>query len=233
MPYAGLKTMKTGSIRTTEAPSRVFSTVALNITIIALLALFCAGCTHVSQTRSKTSAQLDEHSRSLTTAVVDTLHLQPTERRDEFTDTALRLAREDQRIEGLPLASVPIADLIGFADTNLSPAEIAAQQTRAKENLAKQFAEIRELLGTERRAQDRLVAFGQRFEQERNERRVSLFKRWSTTALVLGGLVALAVFCPAAIPLLGRLLAWGVARFPALAGTAGQRESIRCARKSN
>src|SRR5687768_9307437 len=77
-------------------------------------ALFLAsGCTHVAKNHQRQNARLAEHSRALTTAVVETLHLQPHERRDEFTSTALELAQHDQRIEGIPLERISVEHLLG------------------------------------------------------------------------------------------------------------------------
>jgi hypothetical protein len=39
--------------------------------------VICAGCTHTAKRRDRIQNRLDEHSRALTTAVVDTLQLQP------------------------------------------------------------------------------------------------------------------------------------------------------------
>ena len=66
-----------------------------------------------------------------------------------------------------------------------------------------------------------MLAFGERFEIERNQQRIRWFQRGTLLTLVLGGFIALVVFVPASIPVLGHILAWCVARFPALAGTAG------------
>jgi hypothetical protein len=188
---------------------------------VAFATLFTSGCTHFAKTRSKTAAQLEEHSRALTSGIVDVLHLQPTERRDAFTDVALQLAQEDQRIEGLPLEPIAVGALVGIVDTNVSPVEAIAQRAVAREEVAKRITEARGLLAKNRRAEERLVAFGEQFEQTRNEQRVRWFKRGTIVTVVLGGLIALAFFVPASIPILGRILAFCVGRFPAFAGTAG------------
>src|SRR5947209_6162439 len=94
------------------------------------------GCTHFAAKRAHARAQLEEHSRALTTAVVDTLQLQPPENRDPYTDFALRVAREDQRIEGLPLDPIPVEPFLQTNPTNALP------KLRAERALTKRFTEI-------------------------------------------------------------------------------------------
>ena len=191
------------------------------ILLTSLMVSLTAGCTHVAKTQTRLDARLQEHSRALTTAIVDTLHLQPAEQRNAYSEAALQFSREDQRIEGLPLDPVPVSDLLGLATAGVSAEKIGRQQKLAAAELASRFTEIEQLLARERRARERLVQFGQRFEQERNEQRTRWWKRGSILLVALGAIVALVVFCPAALPILGRMLAWGVGRFPALAGMAG------------
>jgi hypothetical protein len=178
------------------------------------------GCTHVAKTRANTEMRLAEHSRTYTAAVVDALQLQPTERRDAFTQAALDFAEEDQRIEGLPAEPVEVAQLLGV-NTNLPPEVVAQQREKARRDLAERTAEVRALVAKERRAEDRLLAFGERYEAARNEQRVTWLKRGTTLTLILAGFVVLAISFPAAVPLAGRVLAWLVGKIPALAGSVG------------
>ena len=189
---------------------------------IALLAalLFASGCTHVAKKHQRQNARLAEHSRALTTAVVETLHSQPHERRDAFTSTALELAQHDQRIEGIPLDPISVPHLLG-TDTNVSPAEMLSQQNAARNDLDRRLADIQQLRTQQRASEEQLIAFGEQFEHDRNARRTRWFQRGLAVVLAVGGIVALIVFVPASIPLLGRILAFCVTKFPALAGTAG------------
>jgi hypothetical protein len=188
-------------------------------TVLVLVAIGAvtlgSGCTHVAQSRLRVATQLDEHSRAFTTGVVDALQLQPMDQRDEFTTVALQLAQQDQRIEGFPLEPIAVADLLAATGTN------EAALTVARADLAERFSESRALLAKQRRNEDRLIRFGEHYEQARNERRVTWFKRSAAVIIVLGGLIAIFVFCPALLPVAGRLLAWMVGRIPALAGGAG------------
>jgi hypothetical protein len=175
---------------------RVSSPSALVFTAAAL----ASGCTHFAAKRSKARAELDEHSRALTTAVVDTL--QTRTNRDSNVEFALRLAREDQRIEGLPL----------------DPIKVTAPDER---KLNERFERIERLLAKARRSEERLLQMGEIQEQEQNESRVRWSKWMGGSSVVLGGLIALVVFVPAAAPILGRMLAWLVKKIPALAGALG------------
>jgi len=121
-----------------RAPRRISSRLALTLTFLA------TGCTHVASKRAKTHSQLDEHSRALTTAVVDSLQLQPREQRDNYTEFALRVAREDQRIEGLPLNPIAVEP---FVQANATNSLATLQAERA---LSVRFAEIEKLIASKK-----------------------------------------------------------------------------------
>lgn len=176
------------------------------------------GCSHFAHARLKTRTALDEESRALTTAVVDALQLQPVERRSGETQLALDLAREDQRVEGLPLDPIKVEPLLAAADTN--SAAVAEHQS-AVAALATRFAHIDQLLKRERNAEQQLRLYGERFEQERNRRTLRLAGLWGSGSFGVAGLVLLCLFCPALIPIAGRVLSWIVAAWPRLAGWAG------------
>ena len=193
---------------------------AIGRTAFLAALIFASGCTHIAKHHQRHNARLAEHSRALTAAVVDTLHLQPHEQRDEFTRIALELAQHDQQIEGIPLDPISVAPLLG-TETNLSPAEAMSKQNAARNDLDRRLADIQQLRKQQRASEDQLIAFGERFEQARNAQRTRLFQRGLAVVLAVGAIVALIVFVPASIPLLGRILAFCVTKFPALAGTAG------------
>lgn len=186
--------------------------------ILSLLAgtlAFSSGCTQLAKSRARTDDRLQEHSRAFTTGIVDALQLQPTDRRDLYTATALHLAQVDQRAEGLPLTPIDVATLIDPTGTNASGHAVA------QSDMAHRESQVNALLARQRRTEDRLIAYGESFEAERNARHAAWFKRGSAITLIAGALIALFVFFPALIPVAGRLLAWAVARVPSIAGGAG------------
>jgi hypothetical protein len=191
------------------------------IAVCAIVLFTTMGCAHTAKYRAKAQGELEEHSRALTTAVVDTLHAQPTDARDSYTELALTLARQDERVEGFPLEPIPTNELLAVGSTNDSVEVVTELQRAAAEDLEQRFERINTLLARERSAEQRLIALGTQAETERNARRTRWWKWGGSTALVLGGLAAVCVFFPAAIPIVGRLLAWIVGRVPALAGAAG------------
>jgi hypothetical protein len=192
-----------------RVPRQVSSRLALTLTLVA------TGCTHVASKRAKTHSQLDEHSRALTTAVVDSLQLQPREQRDNYTEFALRVAREDQRIEGLPIDPIPVEPFVQADETH------SLATLKAGRALSTRFTEIEKLIAAEKKQTDRLIAFGETHEEIQNRTRARWAKWIGSGSLLIGGLVALCVFVPAAIPVLGRILGWIVSRIPALAGAFG------------
>lgn len=185
------------------------------------LLLLGGGCTHATKAHFKARTELDEHSRALTTAVVDALQLQPESSRDPFTGLALRLAAQDQRVEGLPLEPVPVGPLLGMAAGNTSSNLIATRRAVATAEVEKRFSRIETLIARERDAGEQLAALGAHAEAERNERITRSWKRGGGGIILLGGLIALCVFFPAAIPIAGQVVGVIVSRVPALAGAAG------------
>jgi hypothetical protein len=172
---------------------------AWRLVLVATVA--CAGCGHVAKGRERVQRELEAHSRALTTAVVDTLQLQP--RRDDYGRLALELARENQRIEGLPAKSLPVTEWVG------------------RTNLAEEFESLGRLLERRRKSEELLIDYGVRFEDARNTRRATWTKWAGSSLLAIGGGIALCVFFPLFIPIAGRVLAWVVGKVPWLANAAG------------
>ena len=187
---------------------------------LLVLLLTASGCSRLPRQHERLNAELAEESRALTTAVVDALNLQPGERRDEFTESALRLARQDQRIEGLPLQPFDLPVLLAQSNA-IAPAPSADQTTAAWRDLEQRFAAQNELLEREGVTSGALLQKGLETVREQNRVRVAWTKRLLALGLPFAGLVALCVFFPAAIPLVGRVLAWLVAKIPALSSAAG------------
>jgi hypothetical protein len=175
---------------------RVSSSSAWMLTVATLT----SGCTHFASKRSKARSELEEHSRALTTAVVDSL--QAHTNRDPNTEFALRLAREDQRIEGLPLEPIQVTEL-------------------DEPELRERFARIERLISQARRSEERLLQMGAIQEQEKNRLRARRAKWITSGSLLVGGVVALFVFMPAALPIAGHLLGWLVGKIPSLASALG------------
>ena len=192
-------------------------------------ALMLGGCTHFTAKRDRINARLVEESRVLTTAVVDTLNAQPETNRDACSEVALRFARQDQRIEGLPDHPLEVAPLIQEARSRKDatqtgdeprPREMAHTSPATRE-LERRFAQEDELLQKRRVVTERLEEAGVAAEAQRNAR----LKRWakllSFGGLGIGGLITLVICVPASLPILGRILGWLVGKVPALAGGVG------------
>ena len=141
------------------------------------------------------------------------MQLQPPHTRDVYSATALKLARQDQRIEGLPLQPLDAPVLTS------SPEVPATKEAWA--NLRAQFRHQDRLIAEHRKVSAKLEEMGAAHETERNNRILSWTKWVSGSLLSVGGLIALFVFFPFALPLAGRFLAWIVAKLPSLAGALG------------
>ena len=186
--------------------------------ILVLLAL--TACSRLPRQHQRLGAALAEESRALTTAVVDSLNLQPAEDRDRFTETALLFARQDQRLEGLPTRPFDLPVLLSVTNA-ITPAPNPASIAQEQNALTERFAFQDELIARHRAVSGTLIEKGIAAAQEQNRIRTIWAKRAAWIGVPLAALIVLGVFCPAALPIVGRLLAWGVAKVPGLAGFFG------------
>jgi hypothetical protein len=167
-------------------------------------AVCLTGCSHSAARHRAVQQKLQAHSQALTTAVVDTLELEPSRERSRHAELALALAREDQRIEGLPPEGIEIEPLL---------ADPTGLEVRA--------AEIARLLAREARLRERLMSLGVEAEERSNARRAWWSKWIASGTVLIGGGIALCVFFPVAIPIFGRVLGWMVGKVPSLARALG------------
>jgi hypothetical protein len=66
-----------------------------------------------------------------------------------------------------------------------------------------------------------LAELGAKYEKEHNQSIVKRTWHWLIATFGIGGVIALCVFFPAIIPIIGRVLGWIVGKIPALAGAIG------------
>jgi hypothetical protein len=186
---------------------------------IFALAFLLAGCTHLGHraenlfgARDKSEAKIAEESRALTTGIVDTLSVAPT---NAPVILALDLARADQQLEGLPEKRIDVAAILA-GDAQ----EITALRNRiaGQENLLKQKALLENKL---RETEAALVEKGKLYEAEKNKHIVRRVWEWGLSTFGIGGLIALCFFCPALIPVLGSFVGWIVGKIPALVSVVG------------
>lgn len=160
-----------------------------------------------------------------TTGVVDVLQAQPEARRDLHTALALDLAREDQRLEGLPAKSLDVPALLALnraANTNAGrPANAPPETILLDDATAALLQKAVEALARERTEAEALQQRG-RESEEREQRRLGLLARLAALIGVpLGALIAALACFPALLPVAGRVCAWLVARIPSLASALG------------
>jgi hypothetical protein len=213
-----MKTMKIGMVNGASKKNEAGKLVAA-----ILAAGLASGCTYTAAKRATVSEALADESRALTTAVVESLQSQPETNRDPYTVVALAFAKQDQRVEGLPEKPFDVPALLaGMGVTsNIPPLAGPPGVEAAHEEVAARFEKQEALLSKRAAAEARLIERGVVAEAERNKRisRWTKFGVWGTT--LIGGAVALFVFCPIALPICGRLLAWLVGKIPSLASGLG------------
>lgn len=179
-----------------------------------------ASCTHYAARKLKVDAKLIEAARVNNQAARDALHLQPTDRRDEHTATALEFAAQNERVLGSPAIPLPIEPILAEKQAN-PPGASGLRQGPAQQGVSELFQSQNGLVREQRRLEDRLITMGEVHEVRRNSK-ISFWTRLiSFLAGPFGLLIVLLVAFPAAAPILGRLLAWLVGKLPALAGYIG------------
>ncbi len=200
------------------------------LSVIALtLCLAMTGCTYRVATRQKLDARLVEAARVNNEAARQALDLQPLTNRDACSETARAFVSQNQRVLGSPVHPLPVPEMLAQVEQARSSAasnspHVAPEivlQTAVSDALREPFAAQDRVLGRHRAVVERLTQMGAEAESTRNAR-ISFWARWvGRLALPVAGLIALMVFVPAVIPILGRLLAWLVGKLPTLAGYVG------------
>lgn len=209
--------------------TRSFRPVMFLLAAAILLNLLSTGCTYRAAKRQKLDARLVEAARVNNEAARQALDLQPSTNRDACSDTARAFVSQNQRVLGSPVHPLPVPEILAQVEqarsnaqsNNLSIAPGIALQTAVSDALREPFSAQDRMLGQQRAVVERLTQMGAEAESTRNEK-ISFWARWiGRLTLPVAGLIALMVFVPAAIPILGRLLAWLVAKLPTLAGYVG------------
>ncbi|MCL5098569.1 MAG: hypothetical protein M1608_13780 [Candidatus Omnitrophica bacterium] len=187
--------------------------------ILTVLLALMAGCIHdtaklvKAQTAATTNAvALTEESRALTTGVVDALALAPT---NPPTDLAYDMAKRDQQIEGVPTSRIDVPNILAG---DQKAAESLEARYRTQESL---IAERTSLEAKLKDAEAKLIDLGQKYEAEHNQTVFHRIWAWAIGTLGLGGIIALCIFFPAAIPLVGKCAAWLIGKIPTLANYLG------------
>lgn len=184
----------------------------IELSLQSLLTAVLLGCASTARNKSKVEQAIAEESRALTTAVVETLQLRPADRRDEYTAVALEFAKQDQRLEGFPLDPFELSPLFSGDQK---------EKLGAQEEVQERFARQHELVEQQRKLERKLVELGA-IGEEKQARRTRFLAKWITGGTVLvGGVVAVCIFFPIGIPILGRVLGWVVGKLPNLAGAVG------------
>lgn len=173
--------------------------------------LLSSGCANIQRKHARlqkvaqtNNAAIVEESRVLTTAVVDVLT-------QSNAPLALKLARQDQQLEGLPVRRMEVLPLLA-GDTK-ALAALEQRFTTQEKLLADQ-----QVIETKRAAeQTKLVTLG----KEQEAAKAKSFLRRLIAGFGITGLIALCIFVPPAIPILTQLASWAVSKIPALSGFLG------------
>lgn len=187
--------------------------------LVLILAHLSAGCSFNAKNRAKVDKQLtaatsglDEASRELTTGALDSLDYAPS---NAPVELARDLLKFNQGISGVPTDRI---DVLGVLATNAAAVEDLDGRLSRYAGL---IEEQKRLQGRIAELEDRLIDMGTKYEAERNKSIVKRIWRWAIGTLGVGGLIALVIFFPAALPILGTILGKLVGMLPKLAGFVG------------
>jgi hypothetical protein len=226
-----MNTKNVQSIDSQPIPHQACAALTLWLLLIAALSLCIAttGCTYRAATRQKVDAKLVEAARVNNEAARQALDLQPFTNRDACSETARAFVSQNQRVLGSPVHPLAVPEMLAQVDQARSNAQSNGNtiapgivlHTAVANAVREPFAAQDRVLGRQRAVVERLTQMGAEAESARNAR-ISFWARWAgRLTLPVAGLIALMVFVPAAIPVLGRLLAWLVGKLPSLAGYVG------------
>lgn len=185
-----------------------------------LLIFLLMGCTRNAARRSLVIAHEQERTRELIQGA-KLANLVGRERLFSSNGNALvaydlsaDLLSRGQSILGLPVIdqSAVVTALLSTNKALRLAAESAQRERRVEEQ---------EWASERASYEAQLLEMGQKYEAERNRSITKRFWRWLVSSIGIGGIIALCVFCPAVIPIFGRLLGWLVSKIPQLAGACG------------
>ena len=184
----------------------------------ALLVAF-SGCTFwrgkqakVEAATTTNAAKLDESARQLTTGALDAVTLAPV---NPPTALAKKFLQRDQEILGAPVQRIDVDALL------ISNVTAMAELTKTFNDQRQLLDERSELQAKLAASTAKLVEMGKAYEAEHNRNILSRIWHWAMGTLGLGGLIALCVFCPAAMPIIGWAVSHAVSVFPLLANYLG------------
>jgi hypothetical protein len=191
-------------------------------TTIAILILSLCGCALTKRETSRQAAKeqklekveekLIEESKALTTGALDALSFAPT---NKPTDLAKKFLQRDQQIEGVPADRIDVA---GILATN----KVAIEALERRMEMQQDWLQERVRLEVElNKANDRLLELGRLYEQEKAKSTWKRIWSWTIGTFGIGGLIALVVFCPAALPIIGAAASFLISKIPALTNLIG------------
>lgn len=210
---------------------RVEGAIGLFLILLGLLLflLFFTSCTRLGSKFGRAQKQTqeatrksDEDTRKFAKASVDAIQivhaLAPANPPLAFVNAlaiGIKYGELTLRGVGLPVVSVDVAGEV--RGDKVAVAEAIKLEKASDLNMAAR----NELAEAELERLRRLATLGEKAENERNQNIVKRVWKWSIATFGVGGLIALCVFFPVIIPILGRILGWIVSLVPKLAGLIG------------
>jgi len=228
-----------------------FFSAMVKTVICVLVFLACAGCnsyTFKSSRLAKVESQLEEAQRQVTekqrqytTATVDALTAPGTPYTNANVIVATEYAKGAQSLAGMPNERLDVVsaieqvrekvDTIDQNTTNLQ-AEVnkvwLAITNGSVGSMKKDIADasallkkVEELEVKVQKAEDALVSKAAYEEKQGVKRFWQKTGFWTKIGIIAGGIIALCVFVPAVIPVLGSLIGWLIGKIPTLVSFVG------------
>lgn len=196
--------------------------------IIVILCFGLLSCTYFKKSHNQTEGKISQLQEEQLQSVVfwnwlSAHALQLNTNKNQFTDLSERSTANITDLIGIPAKEdqIEIKQLLP-TDTKLSVRQSIEKQLAGKQLSDRERADSKSqqdlivLQDENKILTDKLTAYGAKFEAERNKTIWWHFWEWTTGTLVIAGLIALFVFCPAAIPVVLTILKWIFSKFVGL-----------------
>lgn len=189
---------------------------------------------------------LSERSKQLTEATYQTLVSPGSASTNPNVRLAVELSKENVAVQGVPDKPININPLLSDMRSIVSNAEVVSSNTSVPLEVAleeqflvhkgsKEWEEFKtslqnnvllrqEYTKNQQKLQEvalPLLSMGAKAEKEEVKTFWKKTGFWSTTVIIIGGLIALCVFVPAVLPVLGSIVSWIAGKIPSVISTIG------------
>ena len=201
--------------------------------VVALSLIFLVtGCSNFGSKKTQLDNRIAVYDKKedvavqrFVTGAVDSLSLVPNTNKQTEVALAERFVRDAQDLVGTPPVGQRF-NVPAMVTTNAAERAVALRVlTQQEKQLIDDYLRKQQLVTKLDAAEDKLIEKGIIKEKEDNSNIVKRVWRWLMATVGLGGIIALCVLVPGALPILGQVFAWIISKIPKLIsffGVVGQ-----------